>query len=96
MLGLSGCVAVPLPAALSTPQYVQPNGRDGQHPQTVLFQHCFLRQGVAVVCHHSIHLPNCVREDWSWLGRTADNRLTLTTCVTGKPDKRFLVQAVQG
>lgn len=35
-------------------------------------------------------------EDWSWLGRTADNRLTLTTCVTGKPDKRFLVQAVQG
>lgn len=35
-------------------------------------------------------------EDWSWLGRTADNRITLTTCVTGKPDKRFLVQAVQG
>jgi len=34
-------------------------------------------------------------EDWSWLSRTADNRITLTTCITGKPDKRLMVQAVQ-
>lgn len=34
-------------------------------------------------------------EDWNWLGRTADNRITLTTCITGKPDKRLMVQAIQ-
>lgn len=34
-------------------------------------------------------------EDWSWLGRTADNRMTLTTCITGKPDKRLMVQGVE-
>ena len=33
--------------------------------------------------------------DWNWLGRTADNRMTLTTCITGKPDKRLMVQAIQ-
>ncbi len=33
--------------------------------------------------------------DWNWLGRTADNRVTLTTCITGKPDKRLMVQAIQ-
>ncbi len=35
-------------------------------------------------------------EDWSWLSRTADNRLTMTTCISGKPDKRLMVQAVSG
>lgn len=34
-------------------------------------------------------------DNWSYLGRTADNRITLTTCVTGKPDKRLLVQGVE-
>lgn len=33
--------------------------------------------------------------DWNWLGRTADNRMTLTTCITGKPDKRLMVQGVE-
>lgn len=33
-------------------------------------------------------------DDWSWLARTTDNRITLTTCIAGKPDKRLLVQAV--
>ena len=32
--------------------------------------------------------------DWSWLGRTEDNRLTLITCITGRPDLRLVVQAV--
>lgn len=34
-------------------------------------------------------------DDWSWLARTADNRVTMTTCISGKPDKRLMVQAVQ-
>ena len=33
--------------------------------------------------------------DWSWLGRTEDNRLTLITCITGRPDLRLVVQAVE-
>lgn len=35
-------------------------------------------------------------DDWSFLGRTDDNRLTLITCITGKPSMRLLVQAVEG
>lgn len=33
--------------------------------------------------------------DWSGLTRTEDNRLTLITCISGKPEKRLCVQAVQ-
>ena len=33
--------------------------------------------------------------DWSMLGRTEDNRLTMTTCIDGKPSKRLVVQAVE-
>jgi len=32
--------------------------------------------------------------DWSYLGRTADNRITLITCITGKQTSRLVVQAV--
>jgi len=32
-------------------------------------------------------------DDWSYLTRTEDNRLTLITCITGKPDMRLMVQA---
>lgn len=35
-------------------------------------------------------------DDWSALGRTEDNRLTLVTCITGKPSMRLLVQAIEG
>ena len=35
-------------------------------------------------------------DDWGWLSRTEDNRITLTTCVTGKPDKRLMVQGAEG
>ena len=35
-------------------------------------------------------------DDWSALARTEDNRLTLITCITGKPTMRVLVQAVEG
>lgn len=35
-------------------------------------------------------------DDWSFLSRTDDNRLTLITCITGKPSLRLLVQAVEG
>lgn len=31
--------------------------------------------------------------DWSYLSRSKENKLTLITCITGKPDKRLVVQA---
>lgn len=34
-------------------------------------------------------------DDWSYLGRTEDNRVTLITCVVGQDDKRLVVQAVE-
>lgn len=33
--------------------------------------------------------------DWSYLQATADNRITLTTCLADRPEKRICVQAVQ-
>ena len=33
--------------------------------------------------------------DWSMLGRTEDNRITMTTCIDGEPSKRLVVQAVE-
>lgn len=35
-------------------------------------------------------------DDWSWLSRTPDNRITLTTCIEGQPDKRLMVQGIEG
>ena len=32
-------------------------------------------------------------DDWSYLSRTGDNRITMITCITGKPDLRLMVQA---
>lgn len=36
------------------------------------------------------------QDDWSYLGRTEDNRITLITCITGKPELRLMVQATEG
>ena len=33
--------------------------------------------------------------DWSYLQSTADNRITITTCLANQPSKRVCVQAVQ-
>ena len=33
--------------------------------------------------------------DWSRLQATADNRITLTTCLANTPEKRVCVQAVE-
>lgn len=33
--------------------------------------------------------------DWSMLGRTDDSRITLITCITGKPSMRLCVQALE-
>ncbi len=33
--------------------------------------------------------------DWSYLGRTEDNRITLTTCIAGQDTQRLCVQAVE-
>jgi len=32
--------------------------------------------------------------DWSYLGRTEDDRITLITCISGKPTSRLVVQAL--
>ena len=32
--------------------------------------------------------------DWSYLGRTEDDRITLITCISGKPTMRLVVQAI--
>ncbi len=34
-------------------------------------------------------------EDWSYLSRSTENRITLITCISGQPDKRLMVQAEQ-
>lgn len=34
-------------------------------------------------------------DDWSYLGTTEDNRITLITCVAGQADKRLCVQAIE-
>lgn len=33
--------------------------------------------------------------DWSYLGATSDNRITITTCLADQPEKRICVQAVE-
>ena len=33
--------------------------------------------------------------DWSYLQSTADNRITLTTCLADHPESRVVVQAVE-
>jgi len=33
--------------------------------------------------------------DWSYLGRTEDNRITMITCISGKPQSRLVMQAVE-
>ena len=35
------------------------------------------------------------QDNWDYLMRTEDNRLTLITCITGKPHLRLMVQAVE-
>lgn len=34
-------------------------------------------------------------DDWSYLQATADNRITITTCLANRPEKRICVQAVE-
>ena len=34
-------------------------------------------------------------DDWFFLSRTDDNRLTLITCITGKPNTRLMVQVLE-
>ena len=43
-----------------------------------------------------IEVKEIMEDDWSFLGRTDDNRLTLITCITGKPNMRLMVQALEG
>jgi LPXTG-site transpeptidase (sortase) family protein len=41
-----------------------------------------------------VTVAEIAENDWSYLGRTEDNRLTLITCISGKPRSRLVVQAV--
>lgn len=34
-------------------------------------------------------------EDWSYLEDTKENRITLLTCVSGKPNNRLCVQGIE-
>lgn len=43
-----------------------------------------------------VEMKEIIKEDdWSYLGETEDNRITLITCVKGQSDKRLCVQAVE-
>lgn len=45
---------------------------------------------------YEVSLVKTISEtDWSYLSRSIENRLTMVTCVSGKPTQRVLVQAVQ-
>ena len=54
------------------------------HYQTVFGTREYAVETLTEICQY----------DWSWLGRTEDNRLTLITCITGRPELRLVVQAV--
>lgn len=45
---------------------------------------------------YEVSLVKTISEtDWSYLSRSTENRLTMVTCVSGKPTQRVLVQAIQ-
>lgn len=45
---------------------------------------------------YEVFLVKTISEtDWSYLSRSTENRLTMVTCISGKPTQRVLVQAVQ-
>ena len=45
---------------------------------------------------YEVSLVKTISEtDWSYLSRSTENRLTMVTCISGKPTQRVLVQAVQ-
>lgn len=45
---------------------------------------------------YEVSLVKTISEtDWSYLSRSTENRLTMVTCVSGKPAQRVLVQAIQ-
>lgn len=44
---------------------------------------------------YEVSLVKTISEtDWSYLSRSTENRLTMVTCISGKPTQRVLVQAV--
>lgn len=45
---------------------------------------------------YEVSLVKTISEtDWSYLSRSTENRLTMVTCISGKPTQRVLVQATQ-
>lgn len=45
--------------------------------------------------YHVSTVAEIADDDWSYLGRTDDNRITLITCVVGQDARRLVVQAVE-
>ena len=45
--------------------------------------------------YHVSFVGTISNTDWSYLQATADNRITLTTCLANQPSKRVCVQAVE-
>lgn len=45
---------------------------------------------------YEVELSKTIAEDdWSYLNRTGENKITLITCISGQPTKRLVVQAVE-
>lgn len=40
-------------------------------------------------------IKNIADTDWSYLDRSTENKITLITCITGKPSERLVVQALE-
>lgn len=45
--------------------------------------------------YEAVLVKTISNSDWSYLQATADNRITITTCLADRPEKRICVQAVQ-
>lgn len=45
---------------------------------------------------YEVELSKTIAEDdWSYLNRTGENKITLITCISGQPNKRLVVQAAE-
>lgn len=54
-----------------------------------------LKTGLGERSYAVSSISTIAASDWSPLSYTDDNRLTLITCISGQPDKRLCVQAVE-
>jgi LPXTG-site transpeptidase (sortase) family protein len=60
-----------------------------QHGDTINYQTALGSRSYSVET-----VAEIAETDWSYLGRTEDDRITLITCISGKPRSRLVVQAI--